>query len=168
MNLPETLHMREALHGHGGKQRWIYVHRDIEGHGVSRTITGEHKDFYEFDWLPGRKFESYRALRAAVAAMDEAALEAEKAKWPQIVSREPDECDNKCRLCKAPPPTERVHIGLSPSASANDWYVSLCAACQPLLSEGAAAMVARLEAEVAQRKARAAANMAARGLQKEP
>lgn len=156
MNLPDQLLMREALHGHGGMQRWIYVYRDTEGLGVSHTITGAPRDFWEFDWLPGQQFASFAALRTAVSAADGAAIEAEKAKWPQIVSREPDTCDNRCRLCRAPAPSDRVHIQMAPQPSADDWHFSLCVACQPKLAEGAAAMVARLEAEVAARRARSA------------
>ena len=103
-------------------------------------------------------------MQAAVSSADDASIEAEKAKWPQIVSRNPDACNNKCRLCKAPAPTDRVCIAMAPgelSAGRDHWF-SLCAACLPLLSEGAVAMVARLEAEVTERKARAAIAMSAK------
>lgn len=157
MNLPDTLPaLHQALHGHGGKQRWIVVYRNEE-FGVSVTQTGEYKTWYSWDWMPGR-FGSYGELRDAANALDAAALSAERAKWPQVVQRTPDPCSNKCRLCDKPPRTDHITIQMAPNkdaAGGRDQYFNLCTACTPLLDEGAAAMVERLRAEVAARRAAA-------------
>jgi hypothetical protein len=109
MNLPESLEMRNTLHGHGAKGMAIYGYDDASGLGV--RMEARRKDgrspFIEtwfFDALPGREFATYAALREAVLPMSEAQIRSETAdKYPLIREAEPDPCGNPCRLCPRPP-----------------------------------------------------------------
>jgi len=88
MKLPESLVMSELAHGHGAKGMAFYLYEDVDGLGVvseARRESSRHRfiETYHFKWLPDHVFSGYAALRAAVEALTDEAIAAERANWPK-------------------------------------------------------------------------------------
>lgn len=109
MNIPESIKIKETLHGHGTKGMALYGYEDTSGLGI--RMEARRKDsrspFIEtwfLDALPNREFPSFAALREAALPLTDEQIEAQtSALYPLIKSVEPDSCGNRCRLCPRPP-----------------------------------------------------------------
>lgn len=95
--------MRTDTFGDGAKGMAFQIDNDTAGLGISCEARRKdrHSPFVEtwrYRWLPDREFATAAELAQAVNAMDEAAIDAEKRKWPQPyeIDREPG--PNKCWL----------------------------------------------------------------------
>lgn len=154
MKLPEKVTMREAMHGHGARGYAFYLNEDTLGLGVTQTVTlNPHRTVYGFDWLPEREFKTYGELCVALRDVTDEQIAAEKAKWPQVVT-EREASDSPCRLCRSP---GKLQVTLQESPRPTDARIgTLCDACTPLAKDPPA-LLAAFEAEVAARRARAAA-----------
>ena len=175
MELPESIQMKNTVHGHGGKGMAFYGYEDTAGLGVrmeARRKDGRSPfiETWTHDALPGREFQSYRALRDVVLPLTPEQIAAETAdKYPLVRELEPDSCGNACRLCPRPPYVpgqERVKHDTWRATIAHAWNdLSGCSLCDAHMAQfgldgatpDAKALVAALEAEVAERRAKAAA-----------
>lgn len=170
MHIPEDLDMRETAHGHGANGMAFYGYEDAAGLGVQMQARRENgRSRFVETWfhvaLPERAFASLVELRAAVATLTDEQIAAEAAKYPHFRSIKTDTCGNACRLCPRRPykPGPRIKHDTTRVSIAKCWRVatdSSCSLCADHLKqfEGKPAeLVAALEAEVAERKARAAA-----------
>lgn len=171
MDIPESIKLRETLHGSGAKGMAIYGYADTGGLGV--RMEARRKDgrspFIEtwfFDALPGREFASFKALRDAVLPLTPEQIAAETAdKYPLIRDAEPDSCGNACRLCPRPayvPGQERVKYDTWRVTLAYSWKdehpVSLCDAHMEQFEADPKGLRAAIEQEVELRRQRAKAN----------
>ena len=174
MNVPEEIKIRNTMHGSGAKGMAIYGYEDCHGLGI--RMEARRKDgrspFVEtwfLDALPGHEFATFAELREKALPLTDEQIKAETAdKYPLIAKMGPDSCGNACRLCPRPPyvPGPRAHHETWSVQVAYSWKdchsVSLCDTHMEQFGlDGAThdvkALVAALEAEVAERRARAAA-----------
>ncbi len=169
MIIPNELTMRETAHGHGANGMAFYGYEDTEGLGVQMDMRRESsRNRFVETWfhvaLPEQQYSSYAELRAAVATPTNEQIAIEASKYPHFRSVKPDTCGNACRLCPRPPytgarvkhNTTRVQIAKCWRA-ATDWSLSLCTNHLAQFAGKPAELVAALNAELAERKARAAA-----------
>lgn len=170
MKLPEKLSMRETAHGHGAKGMAFYTYADgaIGVHMEARRASSRERFVESFWWayMPGQTFPTYRALCEAALSVTEEQMEAERAMYPYVRSAEPvgeRSYQNRCRLCpwgadhgsSRKPGVLIVHLAHNWQPS-EDSYVELCEDHQHIVQD-ARALNEALDAEVAVRKARAAA-----------
>lgn len=173
MNIPEVIGMRNAMHGSGAKGMAIYGYEDTSGLGIrmeARRKNGR-SPFVEtwfLDALPGQEFATFAALREKALPLTDEQIKAETAdKYPLVAKIEPDTCGNACRLCPRPAYVPgRVHHETWSVEVAYSWKdchsVSLCDSHMAQFgldgaTHDAKALVAALQAEVAERRAKAAA-----------
>lgn len=102
--IPAEIQMRTETYGDGAKGMAFQIDNDTGGLGVS--CEARRKDgrspfvsTWRYRWLPDREFKTFGELREAVNALDDAAIEAEKQRWPQPyeIDREPSDTA-KCWL----------------------------------------------------------------------
>lgn len=86
--IPTEIQMRTDTYGDGAKGMAFQIDHDNAGLGVS--CEARRKDgrspfvsTWRYRWLPDREFATFAALREAVNALDDAAIEAERRRWPQ-------------------------------------------------------------------------------------
>lgn len=181
MDIPEKLTLRNTLHGHGAKGMAIYGYADTLGLGVRMEArrADRRSRFVEtwfLDALPGREFASFKALcEAALPLTDEQVAAATSGAYPQITDVAPDSCGNRCRLCPRPP----GGIG-DPRAHHTTWSVtlmyswkdghplSLCAEHLQRYRADPKGLRVAVEAELAERRARAKANELRRAANEQP
>lgn len=161
MILPSELKFRETLHGHGANGMYVYCYQDVLKAGVTVEVRRESRRVAETQaWrhvaLPEQEFATLSELRAALEMVTDEQAAAEAAKWPQAkVESVAETTPNRCRLCPREPRVPGPHTVLvKTSWSEITFYASLCAEHAALASEPRT-LLARLEAEVAERKARA-------------
>ena len=174
MDIPANLTMRNTVHGSGAKRMAFYGYEDNAGLGV--RMEARRKDgrspFVEtwfLDALPGREFASFKDLREAALPLTDVQIAAETAdKYPLIRGVEPDSCSNRCRLCP------RTELAIDSATRAPEKYdtwrvvlayswkdshsLSLCDEHLEKFQNDAKGLRAAIEAEVEQRRARAASN----------
>lgn len=159
--LPTELSLRETMHGHGAKGTALYRYADRE-HGVhleARRATSRERfiETFTWDYLPGQTFSTYAALCEAAKGVTDADIAAEKAMYPYVRKAEfvgNRTYSNKCRLCKEDG-FLIVHLATNWQPS-EDRYAELCNGHR-FLADNPKALAEALDAEVAARKARAAA-----------
>lgn len=170
MDIPESVNMRETLHGHGAKGMAIYGYEDAAGHGVrmeARRANGR-SPFIEtwfLDALPGREFKTFKELRDAALPLTVAEIEAATTgAYPLIKTLEPDPCGNRCRLCPRPPFDPEAPIvkhetwRITIAYSWKDLHsLSVCDAHMERFESDPKGLKEAIDAEVAERRARAAA-----------
>lgn len=91
MQFPKDLKMKERAHGHGAKGLAFYSYEDCAGLGVELDVRRQDRrsrflESWRFRWLPDQVFATYSDLCAAVAALSDEAIAAEKTKWPRLHS----------------------------------------------------------------------------------
>lgn len=168
MQIPESINLRETLHGHGAKGMAFYGYED--NHGLGVRMEARRKDgrsaFIEtwfLDALPDREFKTFAEMRAAALPLTDEDIAAQTTHlYPLIRSVEPDSCGNRCRLCPRPPfdpsatrqkyETWRVTIAYSWKDSHS---LSLCDAHQEQFEKDPAGLKTAIEEEVRQRRDRA-------------
>lgn len=177
MNIPKSIKLRETLHGHGANGMAVYGYEDTGGLGI--RMEARRKDgrslFVEtwfLDALPGQDFPSFAALREKALPLTDEQIAAETSdKYPLIKDAGLDPCGNACRLCPRPPTMfddkgERIKHDTWRVTLAYSWKdnhpVSLCDEHMNQYEADPKGLRAAVEAEVAARKARAAANKLAR------
>lgn len=167
--LPADLKMRNTLHGRRAKGGYVYRYSDADGLGVNAVADKLERGqpervTWSFAWLPEREFRTYDELRAAVAGLTDEQLAAEKARYPFVREIEPVEPGrkyaNRCRLCPFAPEARvdgkySVVLANSPDPMDDD-HTELCEAHRPI-ADNPRELAAALAAEVAARKAAAAA-----------
>lgn len=177
MDIPHVLDMVHVLHASfsKGSSAYVYVNPEFGVYQRAARETSRHAfvETFELAALPGQVFTTFVELRTAALAVTPEMVESEKAKWPRLLSLEPVDpgrpYQNRCRLCpwvardwttdKVPhPETWRAHIAVDGIGS-RDWFVGLCDEHKPLTRDPKE-LVARLQAEVDERKARGAFNLA--------
>lgn len=169
MIIPDNITMRETAHGHGAHGMAFYSYEDTAGLGVQmeerrESGRGAFIETWFHQALPERKFTTLADLSAAAAILTEEQIEAEAAKYPFFRKIATDACGNACRLCPRPlytgervkHDTWRVHVARGWRA-VTDRQCSLCDAHFRQLNGKPAELLAALDAEVAERSARAAA-----------
>lgn len=162
MKLPDELKFKETLHGHGAKGMYVYCYTDTEGHGVhveARRESGARHETKKWSHvaLVGQHFPSLDALKGALATVSDEQCAAERAKWPQVtIEPEHEGSPNRCRLCPRDPLVPAVHR----ITTRNSWveqdfghFAGLCDAHRAL-ADDPPALIAALDAEVAERKSR--------------
>jgi len=172
MDIPEKIGVKNTAHGHGAKGLAWYGYEDTSGLGI--RMEARRKDgrspFVEtwfLDALPGREFASFGDLREAALPLTPEEVEAAtSAMYPLIKDVAPDTCGNRCRLCPRTPmfnaagerdmhETWRVTLAYSWKDS---HPLSLCADHLERFEKDPKGLRDAVEAEVAERRARAAAN----------
>lgn len=140
MKLPAKLSMNEIAHGTGDKGMAFYMYEDTQDLGVVMEARRECRkhgfvETFEFKWLPDQTFPSYAALCAAVDALTDEQIAAEKARWPQLAEgvRERAAITGGCWLH-----IDRVGRYF---ASAHTCWIGACAAHAMLCEECAAEVV---------------------------
>lgn len=170
MKLPSKLSMKELAHGHGERGMAFYTYEDTEGFGVvmeARREAGARLfiETYRFAWLPHQVYGSYSALCAALEALTDEQVAAEKALWPQM--REPIREDRgQVGGCWIHPDQPATHFGsaLTCWIAARAAHAMLCEACAA--EAGPAVIMRASEARRAQVAARRASLLPlAEGLQ---
>lgn len=141
MLIPNNVHFRIRMHGHGDKGMAIYEEEDVQGLGImikARRETAHAKwvETFYLKALPGREFSRYTDLVAAAAQVTDENAAAEAAMYPYVRTVAPDRCGNRCRLCPPGPyvpgqgrvhhDTTRVTIATC-WREAHDFSLSLCA-----------------------------------------
>lgn len=170
MKLPDKPRFEMTLHGTRGRGGYLYRYEDKATGAVAvvdrKTRADPEVITYSFLWLPLRQFASYDELRAAVAELSDAAIAAEKARYPMVREKGPATCARECRLCpsvptmsprdmgRRPPASVDVSLAVSPDPMA-DWFCGLCAEHEPL-TERPAELLERLLARMAEGAARRA------------
>ncbi|GJG92886.1 hypothetical protein [Cupriavidus pauculus] len=166
MNIPDDLTLYSTVHGHGANGLAFYRYADQDGFGVHLDARRESygKPFVNSFWLealPEQRFPTMPALQLAARDLTDDQVATERAKYPLIRSSRPvgeRRHQNLCRLCPrsaGQPGAVIVHLARNWNPAV-DRYVELCDA-HGSLSDNPAALDAALEAELAERKARAAA-----------
>ena len=129
--IPAEIQMRTDTYGDGAKGMAFQIDHDITGLGVACEARRKdrHSPFvstWRYRWLPDRDFVSFAQLREAVNALDDAAIEAEKQRWPQPYETE-----------REPSPTARCWLdneqGATFTTVRSSWHeyesAPLCAWC---------------------------------------
>jgi hypothetical protein len=104
MDIPAKIKMKCTAHGHGAKGLAFFTYEDAQGLDITVDARrASHRERFietwRFRWLPGGEFRTYEDLRAAVAPLTPEQVQAERAKWPQMIEP-PDESsgNNRCWL----------------------------------------------------------------------
>jgi hypothetical protein len=168
VDIPESINIRETMHGHGAKGMAFYVYADTGDLGI--RMEARRKDgrspFIEtwfLDALPNREFSSFAALREAALPLTDAEIEAQTtACYPLVKDAKPDSWGNRCRLCPRPlfdPGAARVKHDTWRVTIAYSWKdldsLSLCHDHLATFEKDPKGLRAAIEAEVAERRARA-------------
>lgn len=164
MKLPEVMNFRETLHGHGAKGMYVYCYASTAGEGVHVEIRSERRGAPETKaWrhvaLPDRSFATLEALKAAVEPLTDEHAAAERTRWPTVtVEPEYEGSVNTCRLCPTGParPLARHRATVRVSWIAESSRTAGLCDDHKLLADDPAALIAALDQEVAERRARAA------------
>ncbi len=169
MLIPDNLHFRVHMHGHGDNGLAFYEYEDVQGLGIMINAKRENKrakwvETFYLRALPGQSFATYVDLVTAAEKVTEAEATEEAAMYPYIRTVAPDTCGNRCRLCPPAPyipeqgrvryETTRVTVARC-WRTAYDFALSLCAVHAPqyqcsareLLAADAAAREARTTAK---------------------
>ena len=172
MDIPERISIRETMHGHGAKGMAIYGYEDTGGLGIRMEARRENSrcafvETWFLDALPDRSFSSFAELRTVALPMtDEQVHAATIGCYPLIRETRPDSCGNPCRLCPRPETTlgangERIQHETWRVTIAYSWKdlhsLSVCDAHLEQFQDDPKGLRAAIEAEVQQRRARAAA-----------
>lgn len=150
--LPERLTLKNTMFGDGAKGMAFQTSEDTSGLGViceARRKDGHSpfKEAWRYRWLPNLDFDSYPALREAVNALDESAIQREREAWPKATEHEHD-TKNRCWLDRQP---GSVFMTVQTSWCEYD-AAPLCAACAEMAKTDPAVVVravAKREADVA-------------------
>lgn len=169
MDIPETIKIKETMHGHGDKGMAFYGYADTSDLGI--RMEARRKDgrspFVEtwfLDALPGREFPSFAALREAALPLTEEQIAAQTtALYPLIKEMSPDSCGNPCRLCPRPASRldadgKRIKFDTWRVDIAYSWKdlhsLSLCDAHMEQFADDPKRLRAAIEEEVRQRTER--------------
>lgn len=118
MKLPEKVTIKTTAHGHGDKGLAFYTYEDGEGLGIicDARRSDSRSPFVEswrFRWLPDQVFHSFAEVVEALRVLPDAAVQAEKAKWPvleHLVERGPESLGSgRCWLHTDRPATRRAY-----------------------------------------------------------
>lgn len=98
--LPEVVTMQTMMFGDGAKGMAFQRAEDVSDLGVLCEARREDrrspfKEAWRYRWLPNRDFATYAALREAVNALDDAAIQREREAWPKATEFESD-TSNRC------------------------------------------------------------------------
>lgn len=164
MKLPDDLKFRNTVHGSGERGMFFYIYEDSVDFGVQMEARREagariETQQWRHQALPDQHFPTLAVLAAALEPVTEEQAAAEAGKWPTVtVEPEGASLNNSCRLCPREPFTRAVHrVRVATSWCSRDGhYAGLCDTHRPL-ADDATALIAALDAEVAERRARAAA-----------
>lgn len=115
MDLPESVPMREAMHGHGRNGSAMYVLVDELELGIVQVTKRDagNKPFestFMLRWLPEETFTTYAALRIFATRLTDEAIAAEKAKWPQVTIDVGDHAANRCLRHRDRPSRNRGRV----------------------------------------------------------
>lgn len=168
MLIPDNLHYRVHMHGHGDNGMAFYEYEDVQGLGVMINARRENKgakwvETFYLRALPGQSFATYIELVAAAEKVTEAEAAEEAAMYPYIRTMAPDTCGNRCRLCPTAPyvPGQgRVHYNTARVTVARCWrtaYDFTLSLCVVHCAQHQSNAVELLAAEAAAREARKAA-----------
>ncbi len=146
--IPANLSMRTNTFGDGAKGMAFQIDEDTAGLGVSCTARREDRrspfvSTWRYRWLPDQEFTTFAAMRDAVNALDDAAIEAEKRQWPK-----PYEADRE------PSPTAKCWLDGERGATfvtvRISWHeydsAPLCPACQMKAATDPLVVVSAVEA----------------------
>lgn len=143
--------MRTDTYGDGAKGMAFQIDRDTAGLGVAcearrKDRSSPFVSTWRYRWLPDRTFATFGELRVVVNALDEAAIEAEKSKWPKHyeADREPS-ATAKCWLDHT--------LGATFVTVRTSWHeydsAPLCPACAAMAKDDPMVVVRAVEARKA-------------------